>query len=502
MNFDNVDFALHGTGANVCKDTDLARLFADCYQHVARYNSTAKQWYVYDGTRWVEDTDSVKVQEFAKEFYERLYKYMSSTRWNAKTDDPAGKAAQDAEQKSVGSLHKLARRKTLLEDARSVHFFRTEDLDTDPWTLNTMNFTLDLRTGECKPHSPHDLLSHVANVEYNPTADCPRFEKFISEIFSVPTPQGYEERPALVDFVQQALGYALTGSVTEDCLFIEYGATTRNGKTTLAEAILSVMGSYGCTTKPDTLAYSGKPSGNNANEDVARLKGKRFVSISEPQKAMHLDAAKVKDMTGGGTQVARFLHQNSFEFKPEFKIFIDTNYLPKASDDTLFTSGRIHVLGFERHFSEDERDRDLSAKLEEEKSGILNWLLAGLEKYLAAGHLIAPAEVIEATKEYQQENDRIGQFFEDRMEQTKGTNSKGGEVYRAYCDWCADNNSHPQSKSVFFNDLRRRGLMYPCLINGLQDKNGVAGYVIRDTTESDRWESITSMEPPPERGRI
>lgn len=491
---DTVMLAISGKKFNVRKDNELAQLFADCYQHIARYNSTAEEWYIYDGVRWVQDTGGCMAQELAKDFYKRLWHHMKDTAWKDAPDDGEEDERQKAEQKAVGSLHKLSRRRTLLEDARSIYPFRTEDLDTDPWILNTLNFTLDLRTGDCRPHSPHDLLSQVANVEYDPTADCPRFRRFVSEIFSVPTPQGYEERPAMEGFVQQALGYALTGSVTEDCLFIEYGATTRNGKTTLAEAIMSVMGDYGCTTKPDTLAYSGKPNGNAASEDVARLKGKRFVSISEPQKAMHLDAAKVKDMTGGGTQVARFLHQNSFEFKPEFKIFIDTNYLPKASDDTLFTSGRIHVLGFERHFSEDERDRDLSAKLEEEKSGILNWMLEGLRKYRAAGHLIAPAEVLEATKEYQQENDRIGQFFEDRMQKTDGINCKGGEVYRAYCDWCADNNSHPQSKSVFFNDLRRRGLMYPCLVNGLQDKNGVSGW--RVVPDEERWREVTDEEPP------
>lgn len=490
---DMVMFALSGAEFNVCQDNELAKLFADCYRHVARYNATAEEWFVYDGVRWVQDTGGCAAQELVKDFYKRLWNFMLK-RWKDAPETDSETQRIEAERKAVSSLHRLSRRRTLLEDARSIYPFCTEEFDTDPWLLNCLNFTLDLRTGECRAHNPDDLLSHVASVEYDPTADCPRFKRFLDEIFCVPAPDGYTERPAMVDFVQQALGYALTGSVTEDCLFIEYGATTRNGKTTLAEAVLSVFGSYGCTTKPDTLAYTGKPNGSGASEDVARLKGKRFVSISEPQKAMHLDAAKVKDMTGGGTQVARFLHQNSFEFRPEFKIFIDTNYLPKATDDTLFTSGRIHVLGFERHFSEDERDRDLLEKLESEKSGILNWMLEGLEKYRKAGHLIAPPEVIEATKEYQQENDKIGQFFDERMKKSS-ENCKGGSVYKAFCDWCADNNSHPQSKGVFFNDLRRRGLMYPCLVNGKQDKNGVAGYEIIDF--DDRWPS--DEDAPPER---
>lgn len=482
-----VDFSLVNNTLDVCKDNELAQLFANCYRHVARYNSTVKEWFIFDGVRWVEDADGCFAAELAKDFYKRLWKYMWRS-WSQPGEDDGAQEKIKNQQKAVGGLHRLSKRRTLLDDARSIYPFTTEDLDTDPWILNTENFTLNLRTGECRPHIPEDLLSQVASVKYDPTADCPRFKQFLTEIFSVPTADGYKERPGLVDFVQQAMGYALTGSVTEDCLFMAYGATTRNGKTTLMERILSVLGTYGCTTKPDTLAYTGKPNGSGASEDVARLKGKRFVSISEPQKAMHLDAAKVKDMTGGSTQVARFLHQNSFEFKPEFKIFIDTNYRPRVTDETLFTSGRIHVLPFERHFSDEERDRDLSEKLEKEKSGILNWMLEGLDKFLAAGHLIPNEDVIQATKEYQEDSDKVGQFFNERMERSS-ENCKGGDVYKAFCDWCVESNLHPQAKGLFFDDLRRRGYMYPCKVNGIQDKNGVAGWIIID-----RWQEVTNAE--------
>lgn len=490
---DMVMLALHGNKCNVQKDNELAELFASCYKHIARFNSTANEWFVYNGVNWEQDTGGCIAAELAKDFYKRLWQYMWNTAWSSAPDDDAAKSRNEAQQKAVGALHKLSRRRTLLEDARSIYPFRTEELDTDPWILNTQNFTINLRTTECKPHNPDDLISHVAGVDYDPAATCPRFMQFLSEIFSEPTESGYRERPDLVEFLQQSLGYALTGSVTEDCLFMAYGATTRNGKTTLMESILSVMGTYGCTTKPDTLAYTGKPNGSGASEDVARLKGKRFVSISEPQKAMHLDAAKVKDMTGGGTQVARFLHQNSFEFKPEFKIFIDTNYRPRVTDETLFTSGRIHVLPFERHFTDEERDRDLAEKLEAEKSGILNWMLEGLEKLLENGHLKPCDDVIKATKEYQEESDKVGQFFNERMERSS-ENCKGGEVYKAYCDWCADSNLHPQSKGLFFDDLRKRGFMYPCIVNGVQDKNGVVGW--RIIPEEERWRDITNQEPP------
>lgn len=476
---------------NIRNENELAHLFADCYKHVARYNRTAKEWWIYTGARWEQDTGGCYAAELAKDFYKRLWQYMWNNEWSKPADDESAQERMEAQQRAVSSLHKLKRRKTLLEDARSVYPFSTEDLDADPWVLNCPNYTIDLRTGECHEHTPEDMLSHVCGADYDPTAKAPRFLQFVQEIFSEPTLDGYEDRPGLAAFAQKALGYSLTGSVAEDCLFMLYGPATRNGKTTLTEAIMGVMGDYAVKAKPDTLAYTGKPNASGASEDVARLKGKRFVSISEPNKTMHLDAAKVKDLTGGGTQVARFLHENSFEFQPEFKIFIDTNYRPRVTDETLFSSGRVHVLPFERHFSTENQDKGLSEKLAEERSGILNWMLEGLQMYLTERHLKPCAESIKATEEYREDSDKIGQFWQDRMEESK-ENSKGGAVYKEFCDWCADANIHPQPKGLFFDDLRKRGLMQPCAVNGMMDKNGVKGWKIRDD-----WKELTDNDAPP-----
>lgn len=477
---------------DVCNENALAGLFARAYRHVIRYNRTAKEWYIYNGVRWEMDIGGCFAQELAKDFYKRLWKHMWKSAWNKPADDEKQQEKTDLQRRAVGSLHKLSRRRTLLEDARSVYPFSTEELDTDPWTLNCPNFTLNLRTGECHAHTPDDMLSMVAGAEYDPTATAPRFQRFIREIFSEPTLDGYKERPGLERFAQMAMGYSLTGSVTEDCLFMLFGPTTRNGKTTLTEAIMGVMGDYAVKSKPDTLAYTGKPNANVANEDVARLKGKRFVSISEPNKTMHLDAAKVKDLTGGGTQTARFLHENSFQFQPEFKIFIDTNYRPRVTDETLFSSGRVHVLPFERHFPADEQEKNLSEILATEKSGILNWMLEGLDMYLEAGRIMPCEESLKATEEYREESDKVGQFWQERMEESS-ENCKGGAVYKEFCDWCADGNIHPQTKGLFFDDLRKRGLMQPCAVNGQMDKNGIKGWKIRDT-----WKELTDEDAPPE----
>ena len=155
-------------------------------------------------------------------------------------------------------------------------------------------------------------------------------------------------------------GYALSGDTRFECLFILFGATTRNGKGTLMESVLSVMGDYGSTVRPETISMKQNVSSQNPTEDIARLAGIRFANISEPSKGLLLNAAQVKSMTGNDTLNARFLHENSFDFRPQFKIFMNTNYLPVITDITLFSSGRIMIIPFERHFEENEQDKTLS----------------------------------------------------------------------------------------------------------------------------------------------
>ena len=115
------------------------------------------------------------------------------------------------------------------------------------------------------------------------------------------------------------------------------------------------------------------------SEDIARLAGIRFTNISEPSRGLLLNAAQVKSMTGNDTMNARFLNENSFDFKPQFKMYVNTNYLPVITDMTLFQSGRVVIIPFNRHFEEWEQDRTLKEEFSKPntQSAILNWLVVG-----------------------------------------------------------------------------------------------------------------------------
>ena len=237
---------------------------------------------------------------------------------------------------------------------------------------------------------------------------------------------------------------------------ILYGETTRNGKGTLMESVLRVMGDYGITVRPETIAQKRNANSHSPSEDVARLVGVRFANISEPSRGLVLDAAQVKSMTGNDTLNARYLNENSFDFSPQFKLYINTNYLPVVSDMTLFSSGRIVIIPFDRHFEEGEQDRSLKTTFSESEtqSAILNWLLDGYEQLQKRG-LTQPASVREATAAYYHDSDKTHQFADDMLIADVNAEERTSAVYDAYRQWCMSNGCCVENSRNFNAELRK-----------------------------------------------
>lgn len=323
------------------------------------------------------------------------------------------------------------------------------EFDADVNLLNCKNGTLDLKTMKFRSHNPDDKITKIADVVYDPNAKCPRFDQFLTEVMS-----GDADKSA---FLQKALGYALSGDSRFECLFFLYGATTRNGKSTLMESVLRVFGDYGLTVAPETIAAKQRNS-SGPSEDLARLAGRRLANISEPSRGMRLNAAQVKSMTGNDSINARFLHCNSFDFRPQFKLYINTNYLPSVDDMSLFSSNRVRVIPFDRHFEPQEQDPNLKhlfAK-EESKSAILNWLIAGWQLLQKEG-LNSPAAVVEATKEYSRDSNKIALFAEEKLIEDRTGEARTAAVYERYKEWCDVNGCLPENSTNFKKSLQAIG---------------------------------------------
>jgi putative DNA primase/helicase len=445
-------------------DMGFSRLFAHINSDFCCYNTTAREWYIYNGKVWKRDDGGMSVLDKVEDFYIALIAYYKTIEDNL---------TQNAFKGFITNLGKFPRRETLLKDSRDQLYKSQEDFDKNDDLFNCQNGTLNLKTFEFKPHDPSDFLTKISNVHYDPDAKSPLFEKFIDEVMQSDTEK--------TEYLQKAHGYGLTADTHYETSFILYGATKRNGKSTLMSTIMHALGDYAMDMKPESLAVKKNVDSRQASGDIARLDGCRFLNVSEPPKRMLLDTTLLKQMTGRDPITARRLHESEFTFFPRFKVFMNTNHLPLVTDDDLFASDRVNIITFDRHFKASEQDKTLKDKLitPENISGIFNWCLQGLHKFNKDG-LEPPQTVRAATEDYKNDSDKIGKFIADRLEKTPGKNCKAGEVYVIYQIWCEANGYGCENKGNFFADLKYKKIFAADgRVDGEHYQNIVRGYIIK-----------------------
>ncbi|MDR1247160.1 MAG: hypothetical protein LBK57_09060 [Clostridiales Family XIII bacterium] len=421
-------------------DIGIAKLFYDLHSGVICYVVEAKTWYTYTGKVWKKDEGGLWVMERCKDFAQALIAY-------AESRDDGGEESK-AFIKYAGGFHSRRRREGLLSDARSIAPKSLTTFDRNRTLFNCQNGTVNLQTFGLQKHRPEDYITKISKAKYEVDASCARWEQFIGEVMCG------DVDTAL--FLQKALGYGLTGDTSLECFFILYGSTTRNGKSTLSETIAHILGEYARTIQPQTLAR--RPSdGSAASPDIARLKGARLVNMPEPEKGLELNIALVKQLTGGDTYSGRFLNENPIEFRPECKFFINTNHLPRTSDDTIFSSGRVKLIPFDRHFTIEEQDNSLKKlfRRKEDMSGILNWLIDGYRLMLETG-MDTPLRVTAAVDAYRQEADIFGAFLAEYTVEQENAHTKTSVLYANYALWAKDNGYRQMNSKNFVAELRRR----------------------------------------------
>lgn len=408
-------------------DAGGARLFIDVCSERIQYAEDRKKWLFYDGIRWDADGENA-----VKEELKLLANALTIYGLQCVNDDKRADFL-----KYATKWQQLHIRETILKDAASVSPVKSDRFDRQPFLLNVQNGTLDLNTFELKPHDAKDYLSRVAAVKYDPEATAPRWRRFIDEVTA--EKETGKARPDLARYIQKAAGYALTGDTRHECLFILYGATSRNGKSTLLETLAAMLGDYAKAANPETFTKSARVNDNAPSEDIARLAGVRFVTVSEPPRGMELNASLVKSLTGRDSVKARRLYESSFEYVPQFKLFFNTNHRPRVDDMTVFTSDRVKMIPFDVHFGEGQRDPNLKAELQkpESLSGVLNWALEGLRLLRDEGFGM-PEAVTQATEDYRRKQDKIGRFLEEKTETGAGFEVPIVDLYSAFTFWCSE----------------------------------------------------------------
>lgn len=352
-----------------------------------------RPWLVWNGGYWENDgTD--KIHTIAAQALATIYEDARHI-----TGDDERKALVKWGLKSESTQ----RQRAALIQAHDPMALEQSELDAYPWLLNCRNGTLDLETCELRAHNQEDFLTKTLPVEYNPLAECPTWDRFLDDV--LPSPD-------LRQFIQQAVGYTLTGHTTEHLLFFAYGMG-RNGKSTFFETVQALMGSYAQRMKTDVLMFSGRPTGDSATPTLARLPGARFVVASEIDQGRRLAESTVKDLTGNDTITARRLHGAPFDFKPTHKLWMYGNHKPviRGTDDGIWR--RICLVPFDVQIPKDKVDKWLPIKLKAELPGILAWAVRGCQAWREAGELQRPSDVTSATKNYRNEQDDLARFFDE-----------------------------------------------------------------------------------------
>lgn len=401
-----------------------------------RYCHAWRKWLIWDSRRWKID-DRGRIKRKAKDTVFKIYRELekcSDKKSRQRLFSHAIKSESDMRIRAMLSLAESELGISVIPD----------ELDKNPWVLNCENGTLDLRTGILNAHNKDDLITKICPVSYKEDVECPKWLKFLNTIL--------DQNQDLIGFIQRAVGYSLTGITREQCLFFLYGIGA-NGKSTFLEVILALLNDY--ARRSDFATFLVKYSDSIRN-DIARLKGARFVSAIETSEGKRLAEGIVKQLTGQDRVAARFLRQEHFEFLPEFKIWLAANHKPTIIGTDYAIWRRMKVIPFTVTIPEKLQNPNLANELKEELPGILTWAVEGCLTWQEI-KLKEPKEVKSATAKYKADMDIIGDFLKDFCTISGDSEIAKGDLYKKYAKWCEETGEKKMSNKKFGMCLLERG---------------------------------------------
>lgn len=421
--------------------------------------SIGKSFFCWTGTHWQKDDAK------ALGLVTRLSQMVKAEALKIIEDSAAkngGKALEDDEARAgtffhwsteCGQKSKISACEALL---RSLLNFDAKHLNKAEDLLSCANGTLNLRTGDLKPHDPKDFITACSPIAYYPGAQAPRFQQFLSEIYN-----GDEE---VVEFVKRWFGYCLTGATNEHKMVFHVGRGG-NGKSTLMDLLKYVMGEgYYSTAPQKILALDDR----GATPELAGLLGRRMVTIAETDENLELREGLVKQITGGDPITARHLFKDPFEFMPTHKLQVFTNFAPQIKSQDFAMWRRILLLNYPISYGDAAQiakgdatklgDPHLEDALRLEAPGVLAWLVEGAREWYQ-GRLQPPAAVMEATNKYRADQDIVGQFAKERLVADPDARTPlagaAGAIFNAYRGWCAGMNCRPLGRNRLMREILR-----------------------------------------------
>ena len=427
-------------------DSDNADRLVALYSNKIRY-APGMGWLSWNDKAWIPDDDESTILTYATESMVMMRDEALEDAKNPENFKSAIIRAKWAENSlNIGKLH------AAVELAKTREKIRVEVDQLDPREsriyLNMNNGMVNLKTGELVPHDPKLFITKVIPLDYDPHAVCPFWEHTLELAFD-----GNKE---LISYMKRALGYSITGSVSEQCLFICWGEQGNNGKSTILEAIQNLLGPY--AQMSDVKVITSAEADNRVASSLAKLPGVRLVSMNEAEENQRFSEALIKQITGGDTLQACKKFKEPFEFSPLFKLWIRTNEKPiiRGMSDAIWR--RIKLIPFEKPIpSQFRKSRDeVDDKLRMEYSGIVSWLVSGSLEWYKNG-LLDPDIVCASTSGYRLEMDIIQSFFDECVIESTSGHVSRADLYQTFARWAKENGvRYIMSADAFSKRVKRK----------------------------------------------
>lgn len=440
-----------------CNDTGNAEKFYEYFGELFKYNKTDKIFMFWTGKTWIRDEKDI-IRKYANKFIQLCKDDLKNLEDELENDRNQGKDIKASElyikayQKNIDRISNKAGKDAMLYEFQSLKdvAVTSSEFNKDDYLLNTDSGIVNLKTGEISPFDPKEMLSKNTNVKVS--YEEPKvWLNFLHGIFERGNAQETED---IIKCIQKCLGYSLSGSTKEQCMFLCYGNGS-NGKTTFQELVNHILGDYGDNVNSEILMQQKMQNSNLFT--IAKLKDARYVETDETDEGEKLAEGTVKRMTGSGQMSAAFKYANEFSFTPKFKIWMSTNNKPIIRGTDLGIWRRIFPFPFIHTFTEKEKDKDLPEKLRAEADKILGWCIKGFKIYDSLKTIERPQCLEDEIKEYKDQMDVIAQFINSECVISETSIANCRTVFKSYKMWCMDNNAFMYSEMKFSKELQKKG---------------------------------------------
>jgi putative DNA primase/helicase len=405
----------------------LAQRFVALYQSDIHFVPRWKAWLIWDGTRWIRDIDGGLVMQRVRAFTHGLWKDLggaAATLTGPEVQKLTNKLRQYNSERAITAIGRLAAGDDRVR-------IEPELLDANAYQLNLVNGTFDFETGEVSPHRREDLITQISAIDFDPAASCPQWDETMRLVF--------DDDADLIVYFEQILGYAMTGITGENVMPICWG-TGNNGKSTVLNTLLLMLGEYGLVGSETLLL------GQNEQHptELADLFSKRLVLLQEPPEGALLRESRMKYLTGDELISARRLYENAWSFRRTHTFVMPTNHRPRVTGTDNGVWRRLKLIPFTRDIAQIPGVsvvKDFHKILaRDEAPGIFNRLCDAYVSYVINGHNFnEPEAVTSATLAYRENEDPIGEFLRDCIEERPGHQIRTSVVHAAYLSW-ADKN--------------------------------------------------------------